>query len=163
MVVGQRSDHRKSWRSIQRRGDGSAQPFYQFLEKTYMWHIAASALGLYLLGGLPFLVWGFCVRTVWVYHITWAVNSVAHCWGKQTYNTGDLSRNNLSVGILAFGEGWHNNHHAFEFSARHGLEWWQVDMTWYLIWGLKKLGLATKVKLPTQKQLDRMRIEPTTA
>jgi len=155
--------------TIERVGDRSnaaemaAQPFYQFLEKTYMWHIAASALGLYLLGGLPFLVWGFCVRTVWVYHITWAVNSVAHCWGKQTYNTGDLSRNNLSVGILAFGEGWHNNHHAFEFSARHGLEWWQVDMTWYLIWGLKKLGLATKVKLPTQKQLDRMRIEPTTA
>tara|TARA_B100000519_G_scaffold199083_1_gene209668 strand:+ start:410 stop:1624 length:1215 start_codon:yes stop_codon:yes gene_type:complete len=155
--------------TIERVGDRSnaaelaAQPFYRFLEKTYMWHIAASALGLYLLGGLPFLLWGFCVRTVWVYHITWAVNSVAHCWGKQVYNTGDLSRNNLPVGILAFGEGWHNNHHAFEFSARHGLEWWQVDMTWYLIWGLKKLGLATKVKLPTQKQLNRMRIEPSTA
>ena len=143
--------------TIERVGDRSnaaelaAQPFYRFLEKTYMWHIAASALGLYLLGGLPFLLWGFCVRTVWVYHITWAVNSVAHCWGKQVYNTGDLSRNNLPVGILAFGEGWHNNHHAFEFSARHGLEWWQVDMTWYLIWGLKKVGFGDQGQVADAK------------
>ena len=51
---------------------------------------------------------------------------MSHVWGKQTFNTGDLSRNNWPIGILAFGEGWHNNHHAFEFSARHGLEWWQA-------------------------------------
>ena len=159
MVVGQRSNHR-------RVGDRSmaelaAQPFYRFLEDV---HVAYCRLCIrFIPAGRFTFCWGFCVRTVWVYHITWAVNSVAHCWGKQVYNTGDLSRNNLPVGILAFGEGWHNNHHAFEFSARHGLEWWQVDMTWYLIWGLKKLGLATKVKLPTQKQLDRMRIEPSTA
>ena len=89
------------------------------------------------LGGLPWLVWGFRVRTCWVYHITWAVNSVAHVWGSQTYNTGDLSRNNWWIGILAFGEGWHNNHHAFEFSARHGLEWWQIDMTWMCVCVLK--------------------------
>ena len=84
------------------------------------------------------------MRTVWVYHITWAVNSVSHVWGQQTFNTGDLSRNNWPIGILAFGEGWHNNHHAFEFSARHGLEWWQVDMTWGVVSVLKFLGLATK-------------------
>lgn len=63
------------------------------------------------------------------------------------------------MGILAFGEGWHNNHHAFEFSARHGLEWWQVDVTWGIISLLQKLGLADNVKLPTQRQLDRLAIK----
>ena len=64
---------------------------------------------------------------------------------------------------LAFGEGWHNNHHAFEFSARHGLEWWQMDMTWMCICVLKFFGLADKVKLPKQAQMDRMRFKPATA
>jgi len=152
--------------TIERVGDRSnakemaEQPFYRFLEKTYMWHIAASAGLLFALGGLPWLVWGFCVRTVWVYHVTWAVNSVAHVWGSQDYNTGDLSRNNWPVAIFAFGEGWHNNHHAFEFSARHGLKWWQLDITWMVIAAFKSVGLATKVKLPKQAQMDRMRFQP---
>ena len=103
------------------------------------------------------------MRTCWVYHITWAVNSVAHVWGSQTYNTGDLSRNNWWIGILALGEGWHNNHHAFEFSARHGLEWWQIDMTWMCVCVLKFFGLADKVKLHKQAQMDKMRIKPAAA
>jgi len=140
--------------------DIASQPFYQWLEKTYMWHVVGWAAAFYALGGLPWLVWGFCVRTCWVYHITWAVNSVSHVWGSQTFNTGDLSRNNWWIGILAFGEGWHNNHHAFEFSARHGLEWWQIDMTWMMVCVLKFFGLADKVKLPKQAQMDKMRIKP---
>ena len=72
---------------------------------------------------------------------------------KQEYNTGDLSRNNWWVGILAFGEGWHNTHHAFPYSARHGLEWWQVDMTWGVVAGLKAWGLVTDVKLPSEAAL----------
>jgi stearoyl-CoA desaturase (delta-9 desaturase) len=74
----------------------------------------------------------------------------------QSYNTGDLSRNNWWVALLAFGEGWHNNHHAFEFSARHGLEWWQFDITWQLVAGLQALGLADNVKLPSDKQKARL-------
>lgn len=140
--------------------DIASQPFYRFLTKTYALHVVASAAVLYALGGLPWLVWGFCVRTAWVYHVTWFVNSAAHVWGTQPYATGDLSRNNWWVGILAFGEGWHNNHHAFEFSARHGLEWWQVDVTWALIRGLQLLGLATKVKLPTAAQKERLAVAP---
>ena len=95
--------------TLKRVGDRSnakelaEQPFYQFMEKTYMWHVLAWALAFYAIGGLPWLVWGFCVRTCWVYHITWAVNSVAHVWGSQTFNTGDLSRNNWWIGVLAFG------------------------------------------------------------
>jgi stearoyl-CoA desaturase (delta-9 desaturase) len=72
------------------------------------------------------------------------------------YNTGDLSRNNWWVAILAWGEGWHNNHHAFEWSARHGLEWYQFDFTWLLIRGLQAVGLATNVKLPSDKQRARL-------
>ena len=72
---------------------------------------------------------------------------------------GDLSRNNWWVAILAFGEGWHNNHHAFEFSARHGLERRQVDMTWMVISALKKIGLATNVKLPSERQKARLAFE----
>lgn len=74
-----------------------------------------------------------------------------------------LRRNNWWVGILAFGEGWHNNHHAFEYSARHGLEKHQVDVTWGVIWMLEKLGLAWDVRLPTEKQLAAKRVAPQTA
>jgi stearoyl-CoA desaturase (Delta-9 desaturase) len=136
--------------------DMAAQPFYRHLAQHYTWHVVAQLGLLYALGGLPALVWGGALRIVWVYHITWFVNSAAHVWGSQTYNTGDLSRNNWWVGLLAFGEGWHNNHHAFEFSARHGLEWWQFDMTWIMIQALSALGLATNVKLPTEKQKARL-------
>lgn len=132
------------------------QPFYRFLQKTYIFHPIALGILLYALGGFPFLVWGMGVRVVWVYHITWLVNSACHVWGKQSWNTGDLSRNNWWVALLAFGEGWHNNHHAFEYSARHGLEWWQFDMTWYVIRFLQAIGLATDVKLPTEIQKQRM-------
>jgi len=138
--------------------DMAAQPFYTWLQESYGWHVAAAGLATYAIGGLPMFLWAFCFRTVWVWHITWAVNSVSHVWGDQTYNTGDLSRNNWPIGVLAFGEGWHNNHHAFEFSARHGLEWWQFDPTWYIIRTLQALNLATSVKLPKQQQMDRLRI-----
>lgn len=96
------------------------QWFYRFLEKTYPWHVVAQVLAFYAFGGLPAVIWGFALRAVWVYHVTWFVNSACHVWGYQKYRTGDLSTNNWWVGILAWGEGWHNNHHAFEFSARHG-------------------------------------------
>lgn len=136
--------------------DMASQPFYRHLEEYYVWHVVAQFAILYALGGLPALVWGGALRIIWVYHITWFVNSAAHVWGTQTYNTGDLSRNNWWVGILAFGEGWHNNHHAFEFSARHGLEWWQFDMTWIIIKALEAVGLASNIKLPSEKQKARL-------
>ncbi|KAK4428003.1 Palmitoyl-monogalactosyldiacylglycerol delta-7 desaturase, chloroplastic [Sesamum alatum] len=137
-------------------GDLEKQPFYKFLETTYIIHPLALGALLYAVGGFPYIVWGMGVRIVWVYHITWLVNSACHVWGKQAWNTGDLSRNNWWVAMLAFGEGWHNNHHAFEYSARHGLEWWQIDMTWYVVRLLQAIGLATDVKLPTTAHMQRM-------
>ncbi|KAK9916418.1 hypothetical protein WJX75_002386 [Coccomyxa subellipsoidea] len=136
--------------------DLDAQPFYRFIQRTYPWHVVGMFAALFAFGGLPALVWGGALRAVWVYHITWFVNSASHCWGYQSYKTGDLSRNNWWVAVLAFGEGWHNNHHAFEFSARHGLEWWQFDMTWQIVAALKAVGLADNVKLPSEKQKSRL-------
>ncbi|GFH06959.1 FA_desaturase domain-containing protein [Haematococcus lacustris] len=136
--------------------DMDSQWFYRWLRDTYAWHVVAQFAVLFALGGLPAVVWGGALRVCWVYHVTWFVNSASHVWGSQSYNTGDLSRNNWWVGILAFGEGWHNNHHAFEFSARHGLEWWQVDVTWGMVWLLQRLGLATNVKLPSERQKQRL-------
>lgn len=138
------------------KGDLESQPFYCWIRDTYGLHIAGMFVVLYALGGLPAVIWGGAVRLVVVYHITWFVNSACHVWGTQKYNTGDLSRNNWWVGILAWGEGWHNNHHAFEYSARHGFEWWQVDVTWGVISLLQSLGLATNVRLASEKQKKRL-------
>lgn len=137
-------------------GDLEKQGFYQFIRDTYVIHPVALGALLYAMGGFPYIVWGMGVRIVWVYHITWLVNSACHVWGKQAWNTGDLSRNNWWVALLAFGEGWHNNHHAFEYSARHGLKWWQLDMTWYVVRFLQAIGLATDVKLPTDTHKQRL-------
>ncbi|CAM8895385.1 unnamed protein product [Rhodiola kirilowii] len=137
-------------------GDLRKQLFYRFVEKTYYIHALAPTPFLYAAGGFPFVFWGMGVRTVAVLHATFLVNSACHIWGKQAWNTGDLSRNNWWVAILTFGEGWHNNHHAFETSARQGLELWQIDMTWGVIRMLEAAGLATDVKLPTEGQKKRM-------
>jgi fatty-acid desaturase len=99
--------------------------------------------------GSSLVVWGVLVRTVLVWHITWSVNSVTHLWGYRNYETPDNSRNNVIVGLLAGGEGWHNNHHAAPTSARHGHKWWELDVAWLTIRVFMLLGLATKVCLPS--------------
>ena len=99
--------------------------------------------------GSSLFVWGGALRTVFVWHTTWAVNSVTHVWGYRSYNTPDDSRNNPIIGLLAGGEGWHNNHHADPTSARHGHKWWELDLSWMTIQLLMLLGLATKVSLPS--------------
>jgi len=95
------------------------------------------------------LIWGVFVRTVLVWHITWSVNSVTHLWGYRNYRTNDCSRNNLIVGFLSNGEGWHNNHHAAPHSARFGYRWWELDTTWLTIRLLASLGLAWKIITPS--------------
>jgi stearoyl-CoA desaturase (delta-9 desaturase) len=92
-------------------------------------------------------IWGGLVRIFFVHHVTWSVNSVCHFWGAQPFPHGDHSKNNFLFGLLAMGEGWHNNHHAFPTSARHGLQWWQIDLSYFVIRVLKLLGLAWEVKL----------------
>jgi stearoyl-CoA desaturase (delta-9 desaturase) len=99
--------------------------------------------------GISVVVWGVFVRTVFVWHQTWAVNSVTHLWGYRNYETDEDSRNNVFIGLLAHGEGWHNNHHADPRSAKHGHRWWEFDTTWLTIRLFEKLGLATDVVGPS--------------
>lgn len=98
--------------------------------------------------GISLVVWGCALRTVYTWHVTWLVNSATHLWGYQSYNSGDNSRNNWWVALLTFDEGWHNNHHAYPYSARMGFKWFEVDVTYWIILLLQKMGLASQVVQP---------------
>jgi stearoyl-CoA desaturase (delta-9 desaturase) len=117
-----------------------------------------TALGFVFVGGwrgpVLGLIWGGLVRIFLVHHVTWSVNSICHLWGQRPYPDRDQSRNNFLFGIFALGEGWHNNHHAFPTSAQHGLRWWQIDVSYWVIRGLVLTGLAWNVKKP-QLGLDK--------
>lgn len=121
-------------------------PTLRFLERTNNWWMVALGIGLFLVGGWPMLLWGLCVRMVVTYHTTWFVNSVTHLWGYRTYETRDDSKNLWWVALVTWGEGWHNNHHAHPSLARAGHRWWEFDLTWYIIKGLRATGLATNVR-----------------
>jgi len=143
-------------------------PLYAWFERRSNWiKIAlASWLGYFVVGyavivlsggsksealqfGASVLVWGAILRTVLVWHMTWAVNSVTHVWGYRNYDTPDVSRNNVIIGLLVSGEGWHNNHHADPRSAKHGHMWYELDVTWLIIRLLMALGLAKNVAVPS--------------
>ncbi len=139
----------------------------KWLQRNYGLLIAGQAVALYMFGaglnyffpqlgtnGLQMLVWAFFISTVLLWHSTFMVNSVCHRWGTRPYDAGDDSTNNLLIGILAMGEGWHNNHHKFAYSARHGLRWYQIDMTWYLLRILSALGVVSDLKLPRAADLQ---------
>ena len=126
------------------------------------WHlIFPIGLGvlLYQLGGMPWLVWACFVRTILVLHATWLVNSATHVWGYRNYATRDHSTNLWWVALITYGEGWHNNHHAFQTSARHGIRWWEIDMTYMMIRTMQALGLAYSVKHPKEMKALPQRLE----
>jgi fatty-acid desaturase len=133
--------------------DLSRDPAFRYLERNFVLLNSGFALLVFTIGcllqgwklGLSLLIWGCAVRTVYVWHITWLVNSATHVWGYRTYDTNDNSRNNWWVALLTFGEGWHNNHHANPQSARMGLAWFELDITYWTIKLLSKIGLATHV------------------
>jgi stearoyl-CoA desaturase (delta-9 desaturase) len=108
--------------------------------------------------GVSGLVWGGLLRVFLYQHATFAVNSICHMFGRQDYRSRDEARNNWLIALLVFGEGWHNNHHAFPASARHGLDRFQLDMSWWTIRAMEKLGLVWNVRFPTPEQRDRRRL-----
>lgn len=128
-------------------------PMYRFLHKMFLpSHVLLGALllgigyfGWDLRTGCSLLVWGMFLRLVYVLHVTWFVNSASHMWGYRNYDTTDDSRNCWWVGLLAFGEGWHNNHHAYQRMARQGHKWWEIDVTYWTICLMEKVGLAWNV------------------
>ncbi len=151
-----RSDHNDVAATARHAQDLARDRFHVLLSQwNYVPQFFLAAL-LYWAGGWPFILWGIFMRVVFSWHATCFVNSAAHVWGRRRFETADDSRNNWWVALMSFGEGWHNNHHAFPSAARHGLTWYEIDPNWCVIWTLRKLGLATDVRLARlpRKQLD---------
>lgn len=138
-------------------------PMLVAVDKRYYWWVTATLVIPLVIGGLATwtiqgailgLVWGGLARVCLSHHMTWSINSICHIFGSRDFKSSDDSRNNLFFGIFSHGEGWHNNHHAFPTSARHGLKWWQLDLSWMIIRSMEICGLAWSVKLPTKKQME---------
>ena len=146
------------------RWDGSSldqiQDFARFPELVWLnrWHIVPP-LGLavlcFAIGGFHGLLWGFGISTVLLWHATYSINSLAHRWGTRRYDTPDTSRNNLLLGLLTMGEGWHNNHHHYCVSARQGFYWWEIDASYYLLRGLAAVGLIWDLREPPAHVVNR--------
>ncbi len=131
--------------------DIARDPYYAFLDKYFLALQVPLALVLYAFGGWSFVIYGIFVRAVLLWHCTWLINSANHMWGYRNFDSDDNSRNLWWVALLTYGEGWHNNHHTYPKMAKAGLKKWEVDPTWWIIKGLKSVGLATKVVMPPAK------------
>ena len=135
-------------------GDLLSDRFYVWLDRWFLVLQIPLGLALYWYGeaagvhggGVGLVLWAIPLRLAVVYHVTWLVNSATHAFGYRNFNSPDLSRNCWWVAVLSFGEGWHNNHHAYPDSARHGLRWFEFDITWMHIRLLRRLGLTRKVR-----------------
>lgn len=147
--------------------DLKRDPLVRFVSRMFPYWVLLglalpAALGLALtgtwMGALLGFIWGGLVRIFLVHHITWSVNSVCHIWGARPFRTHDESRDNPIVGVLALGEGWHNGHHAFPTSARHGLGWWKLDISYLVIRALGLVGLASDIRVPSAQRVAAKRV-----
>ena len=134
--------------------DFAAYPELVWLNR---WHVVPplALAGLLLaFGGASAVVWGYCVSTVLLWHATYSINSLAHRWGTRRYDTADDSRNNWLLGLLTFGEGWHNNHHHYCASARQGFRWWEIDLTYYALRALAAIGVVWEIREPPRHVIE---------
>jgi fatty-acid desaturase len=127
--------------------DLGADPFYRWLTTWHWVPLTVFGFAVLALGGWPMVMWLVFFRVTVGLHATWLVNSATHMWGSRRFQTKDDSKNSWWVALLTFGEGWHNNHHAHPTSARHGLAWYEVDLTWLQIRALRFLGIADRVRI----------------
>ena len=137
--------------------DFARVPEIAWLERWFFVPPAAFALALFLAGGFPWLVWGFCLPTMTLAHATFAINTVNHMFGSRRFDTLDESRNNVFTAFFAAGEGWHNNHHRFQRAARNGFYWWELDITWYVIKAMAALGLVWDIQPVPQRIYEEAR------
>jgi fatty-acid desaturase len=129
--------------------DLAADPFYRWLNTWHWVPLTVFGFTVLALGGWPMVLWLVFFRVTVGLHATWLVNSATHMWGQRRFATKDDSKNSWWVAVLTFGEGWHNNHHAHPTSARHGLAWYELDLTWIQIRLLQVLRVADRVRLVT--------------
>jgi fatty-acid desaturase len=129
------------------------EPYLRFLNQYGIWMAVAVLALLYWAGGLPWLFWGGFLRTAITWNIMWLVNSASHLWGYRNYETKDHTVNCWWVGLLAAGEGWHNNHHAYPSCAAHGHRWWEFDLSYFFLRIFRALGLAHHFKTVPAKML----------
>ena len=125
--------------------DLAKHKFYQWLNNYHWVPVVVLAVIMLAVGGWSLMLWAMCFRIVFGLHATWLVNSATHMWGARRFATRDDSRNTWWVALITFGEGWHNNHHAHPTSARHGLAWYEFDISWIQIQLLKLFGVARKI------------------
>jgi stearoyl-CoA desaturase (delta-9 desaturase) len=141
------SNHSNTKKLAKYAPDLAKDPFYIWLNNWHWIPMVIVGVALLAFGGLPMMLWGICLRVVYGLHATWLVNSATHLWGGRRFATRDDSRNNWWVALLTFGEGWHNNHHAHPFSARHGLAWYEFDISWITLKLMRVAGLARNIKV----------------
>lgn len=145
--------------------DFANDPVHLFLNKYYWIPVVTVAAVLFAIGGFSMVLWGIALRTVIGWHFTWLVNSATHLWGTRRFDTRDDSRNNGLVAALTWGEGWHNNHHAYPRSAKHGLAWYEIDINWIQLRLMEKVGLVKDVyaydlKKEKKEQIELTHLEP---
>jgi stearoyl-CoA desaturase (delta-9 desaturase) len=156
----------RAYGSIQhdRIKDLNKYPELRFIDRFHILPVLSLIGALYALGsglnaaypqlntsGIQLVMWGFFLSTILVYHVTFCVNSVTHIVGKKRFNNSDESRNSFWVALLTFGEGWHNNHHRWPLSARQGMYWWELDLSYLMLRGLEKIGLVWDMKVYPDK------------
>ena len=140
--------------NVNRIADFAKYPELMWLHRYEQLPAFVLAVLCFAVAGWPGLIVGFFWSTVAVYHGTFCINSLAHLVGRRRYITGDDSRNNWLLAIITMGEGWHNNHHAYQSSARQGFYWWEYDPTFYLLTLLERLGLVWNLKRPTAEVMQ---------
>lgn len=129
-------------------GDFNKYPELRWLNQYHAVPPILLGVGMFLAGGWPLLVWGYCISTVILWHSSFTINSLSHIFGKRRYATTDTSKNNALLALLTMGEGWHNNHHHYMASARQGFFWWEIDVTYYLLKMLSWCGIVWDLRQP---------------
>jgi stearoyl-CoA desaturase (Delta-9 desaturase) len=130
------------------------------------WHVVPPVVYgvvLYATLGMHGLFWGLVVSTVLLWHGTFTINSLSHVFGSRRFQTSDDSRNNVVLAMITMGEGWHNNHHHYQSTANQGFYWWEIDLSYYILWTLAKVGLVWDLRKPPQWVLDEGRGKPKVA
>jgi stearoyl-CoA desaturase (delta-9 desaturase) len=143
---------------LEQIGDFARYPELRWLDRYHVVGVLLLMAATALAGGFDGFLWGYVVSTCALLHGTFTINSLAHVFGSRRFATTDTSRNNLWLALVTFGEGWHNNHHHYQSSCRQGFYWWEVDVSYYVIKALERVGLVWGVREPPERILAEGRL-----